>query len=315
MRLFFKTLALTLVFSVALSVPIWAGESGQKPLNEVFDSIAVVPVDYHDKVFLNGQKTDVLGDYQIHQRNGRVLVPVRLMGYLMAGTDNSYCEVIWDPQKPEDVTLINQGLKQRVKLTVNSNTMYINDEPQALDVPPQKINGRIVLPLRSASQALGKNVQWFDGLVFISDGVVGLESPQTTEIVEQIKKKLSDERKELAYEKKVTPVIKYGDTVYYTKTIYDQGGQTEELYKKTGAGAEMKVELPGEKRFGRSKIFKGELYYLAKINGNSELHIFNFAGNKWRKLCDLEQWNPGDGWLAGMELIDTKLYINWKTAC
>lgn len=85
----------------------------------------------------------------------------------------------------------------------------------------------------------------------------------------------------------------------------------EELYKKTGSGPEVKIELPGENRFNNNdnKLINNELYYVSTINGKSELHIFSFTDNKSRKLCSLGRWNPMDGWLADMKFINDEFYV------
>lgn len=307
----FKIVVLTLAVFMAGTSTLWAEETAKKPLDEVFDNVVVVPFDYHDKVFLNGQKTDVFGDYKLFQRNGRVLVPIRLMGYLATEIDrnNGYWEVVWNPQIPDDVVLTNYKSHKTVKLKVNSKTMYINNQAITLDVPPQKIEGRIVLPLRGISEALNKKIEWFDGLIIISNDTIDLQSPKTLGIKDRIKARLADKREELDYEKRVFPVTKYGDTIYYIKTKYNQDGQVKELYKKTGSDPEVKIELPGETKFSNSKIINNELYYVSIINGKSELHVFNFSDNKSRKLCALGQWNLDDGWLGGMEYVNNDFYI------
>ncbi|KAF1085026.1 hypothetical protein SPSYN_01162 [Sporotomaculum syntrophicum] len=311
MNRLYKTILLTLIVFIAGTSNIWAEETAGKPLAEVFDSTVIIPFDYYDKVFLNGQKTDVYEDYKLFQKNGRVLVPIRMMSYLAAGVDreNGYWQVVWDPQKPDDVVLTNFKSGKQVKLKVNSKTMYINNQPHTLDVAPQKIEGRIVLPLRSTSEALDKKITWFDGLIFISNDVIDLQSPKTLEILDKVKEKLTDPRQELNYEKRVSPVAKHGDTVYYIKTQYNQDGLTEALYKKTGSQSEVKIELPGKEKFVNNKIINNELYYISTTNSKSEIHYYNFFGDESRKLCALEQWNPDDGWLGDIVYTNKDFYI------
>lgn len=307
----FNTLILTLAIFLAVTSPLFAEETEKKPLDQVFDQTVIVPFDYHDKVFLNGQKADIFGDYKLFKKNGRVLVPIRMMGYLAAEVDrnNGYWEVGWDPLKPNDVNLTNYKLKKTVKLQVSSTTMYINTEPKILDVPPQKIEGRILLPLRSISEALDKEITWLDGLIIISNDHIDLLSPQTLEIKERIKARLSDERKEVNYEERVAPVTKYGNTLYYIKTNYYPTGIIQELLKKTADTPEVKIELPGEEKFINYQIINNELYYISTNNGKSELYIFRFADNTSRKLCTLGDWNPEDGWLGDMKYINNEFYV------
>ncbi|NMA14461.1 MAG: DUF5050 domain-containing protein [Clostridia bacterium] len=306
-----KILTLALTLLLAGTSIVWAEESGKKSLDQVFEKTVIVPFDYHEKVFLHGKKTDVYGDYKLYQKNGRVLVPIRLMGYLadQVDPDGGYWQVTWDSQKPNDVILSNYQLQKTVKLKVNNKTMYINNEPKTLDIAPQKIGGRIVLPLRSTAEALGKNIDWLNGLIILGNEPLDLQNPQTLEIAERIKGQLADKRKEVDFEKRVNPIAKYENTVYYIKTRYLETDQIEELYSKTANEPEVKIALPGEKRFANYRIINDELYYLSTIDGQSELHIFNFADNKSRKLCALGDWHVDDGWLANMEYLNNDFYI------
>jgi hypothetical protein len=47
-----------------------------------------------------------------------------------------------------------------ILLKIGSKTMTINNEPKALDVAPQTINNRTMIPLRAVSEALGAKVSW-----------------------------------------------------------------------------------------------------------------------------------------------------------
>ena len=288
-----------------------AEETGKKPLDEVFDSAVVVPFDYHDKVFIKGQKTDLYTTYKIFQKNGRVLVPVRLMGYLVGEMDrgNGYWESYWNPQKPDDVIISNNQAHKIIKFKVNSNVMYINNEPKTLDVPLQKLEGRLVLPLRSISEALNKKIEWVNGLIVISNELIDVKSPQTLKVAKKIKARLVDSRKDVAYEKQVTLLTIYGDIVYFSKSKIIGNRDVGELFKKAGNQQEFKVALPGEEDLRNSKVINNELYYISKNNGKSELYVFNFTNNKSRKLCALGQWNPEDGWLGNIKYINNELYI------
>ncbi|MGI6684082.1 MAG: stalk domain-containing protein [Bacillota bacterium] len=304
-----KTLILTLVFLAIGTSAIYAEEVVKKPLDQVFDQTIIVPFNYNDKVFLKGQKVDVYGDYKIYERNDRVLVPIRMMSYLVDELDSGYWQVNWDAKAPKDVVLNNHQLNKTVKLQVNSKTMYINNEPVNLDVPPQNINGRVVLPLRGISEALDKKVAWLDGLIILGNDHVDLQNPKTLGIKEKISDRLADKRVEVDYEKRVRPVTKYNDTIYYIRTIYLDTGIMEELYQKTGSAPEVKIDLPGKEKLTHYRVINNELYYISKIDDKSELHVFDFADQRSRKLCDLGDWNPEDGWLSGMRYINNEFYV------
>lgn len=287
-----------------------AGEVTKKPLNEVFNQMVIIPYDYQGKAFINGQKTDVYGDYEIVQRNERVLVPIRLMGFLAEQSDpNSRWTTVWQAQNPNDVLMTNSLTNKTIKFTVNSKTMLVNNKPQALDIAPQKINGRIVLPLRSAAEALDKKIDWLDGLILISDEYVDLQHPQTLAIKDQIKKELTDTRKPVGYDTTENLITKYGDSVYYIKRVYNENSAIDKLYKKADGQKEVQVKLPGTLDLENWRFINDELYYVSKVNNNWELDVFNFANSKSRKIVALEQWVPNNGWLEDIKYIDNELYI------
>lgn len=295
-----------------VTVTVSAEELDKKPLNEVFNDTVIIPFDYHGKGFIDGRKTDVYGEYQMIQRNGRVLVPIRLMGYLatQSNRQDGYWEVIWQPQQPDDVLITNYQRQKTIKFTVGSHTMLVNNEPQTLDVAPQKLDGRIVLPLRSAASALDKKIEWLDGLILISDEYIDLQHPQTLAIKERIKDKLTDGRKRLEYDKSVTPIAKYGDTIYFSKRDYSQNHVINVLYKQVNGQKAEQIVLPEQPVFYEMTIIKDELYFISTEDNQSGLYVFNFANEESRKVTSLEQWSPQDGWLSDVMYIDNQLYIN-----
>ncbi|RAP75939.1 stalk domain-containing protein [Paenibacillus montanisoli] len=303
---------LTLASGAALPIHAAADSVTKKPLNEAFDQLVVVPYDYQNKLFVNGQLTDYMGDYQMANRNGRVLVPIRLMGNLatQASGYSSTWEAVWQPEHPNDVILKNSNLRKTVKFTVGSKTMLVNNEPQTMDVAPQKINGRIMLPLRSAAEALDKRIDWFDGLILIGDVAVDLKSQQTAAIKDQIKSILSDRRKSVDYQKAVNPLTKFGSSVYYYKRTYKDNTETQELYRKDDGKKETRIPLQGRVSFDYAKIIDNELYYLSNINNKTELDAFALGSNKTRKVSAIDEWNLGDGWVSDIRKIDQELYIN-----
>ncbi|MBC7195354.1 MAG: copper amine oxidase N-terminal domain-containing protein [Caldisericia bacterium] len=52
-------------------------------------------------------------------------------------------------------------IKRKVlKLQIGNKTMYVNDLPQEIDVPPQIVEGRTYLPIRWVAEPLGAEVNW-----------------------------------------------------------------------------------------------------------------------------------------------------------
>ncbi len=83
--------------------------------------------------------------------NGRTLVPIRSVIEECGGT------VDWD-QNTQTVTLSYNS--KEIKLIINSNTAYLNGKESSLDVAPQVINGRTMLPIRFVAEGFKFKVFW-----------------------------------------------------------------------------------------------------------------------------------------------------------
>lgn len=100
-------------------------------------------------IFVDGTqlKTDVAPFIQ----NDRVMIPFRALFEGLGATVN------WDGER-RAVTGSRSG--REVRLTIGSNTAYVNNAPQALDVPAAIVGGSTFVPLRFVGEALGATVQW-----------------------------------------------------------------------------------------------------------------------------------------------------------
>ena len=49
-----------------------------------------------------------------------------------------------------------------VKLTIDTNTMFVNEDTKTLDVNAQIIGGRTMVPVRAIGEAFGALVGWDD---------------------------------------------------------------------------------------------------------------------------------------------------------
>ena len=85
--------------------------------------------------------------------NDRVMVPLRGIFEALGAT------VSWDDQT-QTVTAIKSGTT--IQLTIGSAVAYKNGNPIQLDVPPQIVNDRTMVPVRFVSEALGCKVDWID---------------------------------------------------------------------------------------------------------------------------------------------------------
>jgi hypothetical protein len=84
-------------------------------------------------------------------RGGQLMVPLRSMFEQMGAT------VSYDPAtKTADVTKPGAD----VKVTVGKPEVTINGETRPLDVPPQIVQGSILVPVRVISEGMGAYVQW-----------------------------------------------------------------------------------------------------------------------------------------------------------
>lgn len=85
-------------------------------------------------------------------KNGRTLLPLRFAAEA-AGAD----EVMWDAVR-KAVTLIRGD--RVVQVTIGSTSMLINGAVVTMDVAPEIIDGRTMLPIRWVGVALRANVEW-----------------------------------------------------------------------------------------------------------------------------------------------------------
>lgn len=83
--------------------------------------------------------------------HGRVMVPLRGI------FENLGASVVYDPATR---TINATRGNQEITLTMGSQEANINGQTQFMDVPPLMIGGRMLVPLRFVSQALGTQVSW-----------------------------------------------------------------------------------------------------------------------------------------------------------
>ena len=101
------------------------------------------------KVFLNGKR--IRFDQPPIIQNGRTLVPLRAIFEAMNAT------VSWD-DKTKTVTA-KKG-DTTIVMTIGNKTMKKNGVAIELDVPPQIVNGRTLVPARAVAESFGAKVDW-----------------------------------------------------------------------------------------------------------------------------------------------------------
>lgn len=101
------------------------------------------------KVTVNGK--EVLFDVAPRLIKDRTMVPVRAVFEMLGAT------VSWDEKEN---TAIGKKDGTEVKITVDNNVMLKNGEKITLDVEPQNIDGRVLVPVRAISESFGALVLW-----------------------------------------------------------------------------------------------------------------------------------------------------------
>ena len=123
-------------------------------LAESYDSDVVISMQINNPIMeVNGQKSEIdIGNNTTPViSNGRTLVPIRAI--IEAFNGNVY----WDGNT-QTVTL--KIADDCIVLKINSTTAYLNDYEYTLDVSPQIINGRTMLPIRFIAEGFNLGVAW-----------------------------------------------------------------------------------------------------------------------------------------------------------
>ncbi|MGB9887142.1 MAG: stalk domain-containing protein [Moorellales bacterium] len=84
-------------------------------------------------------------------KSGRTLVPFRAIA------EAPNVRVDWDAGTK---TISATDGKTAIRLQIGNKTVYRNEEPIGLDVPPQVVGGRVLVPLRFFGEAFACNVTW-----------------------------------------------------------------------------------------------------------------------------------------------------------
>ena len=116
-------------------------------------SILAVPVSAIDEiwVYLDGQRLEF--DVQPQIIDGRTMVPMRKIFESMGATvewENSTQKIT---AKKQDTTVIMQ---------INSNVLSVDENAITLDVPPQLVDGRTLVPVRAVAESFDIHVLWDD---------------------------------------------------------------------------------------------------------------------------------------------------------
>ena len=111
-------------------------------------------------VTVNGQRVDFQGQGPANI-DGHTMIPVRgvfeMMGF----------NIIWNETLQQ--VILSRG-RTSAMFTIGRRTLYVNGRTYALNVPPQVIGGRTMMPVRNIAESLGYHVGWdrFTNTVLIS---------------------------------------------------------------------------------------------------------------------------------------------------
>ncbi|NPV93101.1 MAG: copper amine oxidase N-terminal domain-containing protein [Firmicutes bacterium] len=120
---------------------------------------ALVPL-LHNSVFKVGSTTytvdGVSRDMEVapYISGDRTMLPLRYVGYALGIEEK---DIVWD-QSAQTAT-ITSGVR-KVQVRVGSSSIQINNDVQEMDVPPEVVDGRIMLPLRSVAEAFSASITW-----------------------------------------------------------------------------------------------------------------------------------------------------------
>ncbi len=132
-----------------LSIHYGLDDLGNDDGTKTLDLTQFYPRENEISVVVDGEK--IMFDQPPVSVDGRTLVPIRAVIEEMGGT------VEWIPQSSSSLLKLNGN---RMILVLNSKTAYYNEEEYELDVEPQAINNRTLLPLRFVAEKFGFSVDW-----------------------------------------------------------------------------------------------------------------------------------------------------------
>ncbi len=140
------------------SLPVLAADEDADATDdsdELKDSIILL-VDANS-CFVNGELTSV-GDVNPTIVEGRTLVPARFLAESLGGIAD------WDAASKTATLTVDSDV---IQIPIDTNTIIVNGSEQQLDVGGTILNDRTMMPLRSICEALGKNVEYQDGMILI----------------------------------------------------------------------------------------------------------------------------------------------------
>ncbi|MBR0276889.1 MAG: hypothetical protein IJQ50_00305, partial [Clostridia bacterium] len=217
--------------------------------------------------------------------DGRTLIPLRAI------FEGLGANVAWR----EDVkTVVATRGAKTISLRIGENVLYLNTRAVTLDVPPQIINDRTLVPVRAISEALNCKVDWDD-----KSKTVKIESDisRVIEIEEYDKTDNKKTKWAFSYDDTDYEMIGYLNGIKIFKCSYDKEGKL--VYEENESGE--KVSQSEFIIWGGKDIY--EAYNNATVLGNGNRVFFKDKGdNDWEK-CIFDE----NGRLISVETYNSDL--------
>ena len=292
-----RFMALAAAIALLLSsMPVFASKPGTQGGNSVLEM-------YIDSyaAYINGEYRQIDDNFQVTPIiiDSRTLVPARFVGEVFG------CEVLWNDDARE-VTIRNE--KDTIKTVIDEKTIDVNGKKEAIDVPAQILNDRTVLPLRAIAEALGKTVEYDNGLIAIGDEAA-VEVYMNGNLEDIIRDKfkcnmrLKKELKRRTSMYDFTTAIEYNNGVLVSHIPSSNGGF--KWQRGNVPYSELPVDESAEWAYSFT-IYNNRLYYNIGGYGSSwdwpaSIYSCNLDGSDIQLLTD-------DAGCASGTIVNNKLY-------
>ena len=125
---------------------------------DLFDKILIPFGD--DEIYIYVDNSRVETDTAPVIKNDRTLVPIRFIAEALGA------RVYWTEEN-QSVLIMGDYDYQNISLNIGSDEMNVHGDVTTLDVAPEIMNERTMVPLRAISEAFGKEVLWKTGAIVI----------------------------------------------------------------------------------------------------------------------------------------------------